>query len=89
MLGHRLKVKVLRLYKSGKASVVGYVKVNWNAMVDKAKSKMDIKVIVRDHKGEVWETLLAPRQHIFDPVMAEVTAALTEIFLLGSWDINK
>lgn len=36
------------------------MKVNWDAIVDKNKRKMDIGVIVRDHVGEVLATLMAP-----------------------------
>jgi hypothetical protein len=37
-------------------------------------------VIVRDHEGEVLVTLLAPRQHIIDPVMPEAMTTLRATF---------
>jgi hypothetical protein len=40
---------------------VGHVKVNCNAAVDKARGKMGIGVIVRDHEIKVLVTLLALR----------------------------
>jgi hypothetical protein len=35
--------------------------------VDKAEGKMGIGVIMKDHEGEVLETLQAPRLYIIDP----------------------
>jgi len=57
-----------------KAPTVGYVKVNCDATVYEAGGKMGIGVIVRDHKGEVLATLLAPQQHIIDPTSAALRA---------------
>jgi hypothetical protein len=62
------------------APIVGHVKINWDATVNKAGGKMGIRVIVRDHEGEVFATFLAIRQHIINPATTEATTALRTTF---------
>jgi hypothetical protein len=45
----------------------GFVKVNWNAIVDKNKRKMGVGVLVRDGMGEALATLSSPRDYITEP----------------------
>lgn len=46
----------------------GFVKVNWNAAIDKNKRKMGmrVRVRVRDRIGETLAMLLAPKDYIFE-----------------------
>lgn len=60
---------------------MGFVKVNWNAVVNKNKGKMVIGVIM---VGEVLVALIAPRQHIIYPTVAEGL-----LFLLGNWGCKR
>jgi hypothetical protein len=39
-----------------------FVKVNWNATVDKDNRKMGIGMIIRDYEGKVLATLSAPKK---------------------------
>lgn len=52
--------------EGGKASTYGFVKVNWDAAVDKVKKKKGISVIVRNHVGggggELVVSLIAHKQ---------------------------
>jgi hypothetical protein len=50
------------------------MKINWDVVVNKAKGKMGIGVIVRDHEGEVLETLQAHRLYIIDPATTALRA---------------
>lgn len=38
-----------------KASICGFVNVNWDATLDKVKKKMGIGVIMQDHVGRYWQ----------------------------------
>lgn len=53
-----------------------FVKINWDAAVDKNKKKMSIDIIIRDNKGEVMATLSEPNDHIIIPDIAKATIAL-------------
>ncbi|XP_059436480.1 uncharacterized protein LOC132169465 [Corylus avellana] len=66
-----------------KAPKDDFVKVNWDAAVDKHKRKMGIGVIVRDSMGEVLTTLSAPKDYINEPDIAEVMAALRIVLFCG------
>jgi hypothetical protein len=57
----------------------GFIKINWDATVDKGRRKMGIGVVVRDGKGEVFVTLVAPKDYIVKTDIAEVAAALRAI----------
>jgi hypothetical protein len=54
----------------------GFVKINWDAAVNKTKKKMGIGVIIRDCKGDVRATLAEPKDYIIAPDVAEAMAAL-------------
>jgi hypothetical protein len=56
-----------------------FVKVNWDAIVDKMSKKMGIGVIVCDSKGEVMATLSTLKAFIFDPAIAKAIAALRAV----------
>lgn len=60
-----------------KAPKNGFVKINWDTVVDKNRRKMYIGVVVRDDMGEVMATLSAPKYHIIEPDIAEAFVALT------------
>jgi hypothetical protein len=57
----------------------GFVKINWDAAMNKGRRKMGIGVVVRDDKGEVFVTLVAPKDYIVKTNIAEVAAALMAI----------
>jgi hypothetical protein len=59
-----------------KALLNGFVKINWDAAVNKTKKKMGIGVIIRDCKGDVRATLAEPKDYIIAPDVAEAMAAL-------------
>jgi hypothetical protein len=49
-----------------KAPKNDFVKVNWNAIMDKNSMKMGVGVIARDGMREVLVTLSLPRNHIIE-----------------------
>jgi hypothetical protein len=60
--------------------IAGFVKVNWDAYVDKFFIKMSIGVIIRDYVSEVMTTLSEPKYHIIAPDIGEATATLRVVF---------
>jgi hypothetical protein len=64
-------------YEAMMASPIdGFVKINWNATVDKNKKKTSIDIIIRDNKGEVMTTLSEPTDHIIVHDIAKATTTL-------------
>jgi hypothetical protein len=61
---------------------MNFVKVNWEGVVDKENRKMGIRVTIRDYEWEVLATLIAPKQHIIDLVIAEATMALRVVMFI-------
>jgi hypothetical protein len=59
---------------SWQAPLEGFVKVNWDAAVDKDHRKMGNEAIIRDYQGEVLATLSVSKDYITDLVIAEATA---------------
>jgi hypothetical protein len=47
-----------------------FVKVNWDAAVDKNKRNMGIGDRITDRMGEVLTTLSTPKEYIIDPNLA-------------------
>ncbi|XP_059446463.1 uncharacterized protein LOC132178010 [Corylus avellana] len=60
-----------------------FVKVNWDAAVDKHRRKMGIGVIIRDSMGEVLTTLSAPKDYIIEPDIAEALVVLRAVLFCG------
>jgi hypothetical protein len=58
----------------------GFVKVNWDAAVDKENWKMGIGAIIQNFEGKVLATLSTPRDYITDPVTAEATTTWRAVF---------
>jgi hypothetical protein len=56
-----------------------FVKVNWDAAVDKNKRNMGVGDIIRDRMGEVLTTLSTPKDYIIDPNLAEAMSALRAV----------
>jgi ribonuclease HI len=54
---------------------VGVVKINWDAGVAKATSKMGVGVIARDSTGQVLASMCTTMPFITDPTVAEAVAA--------------
>jgi hypothetical protein len=71
------RIEVEKRELSWKAPMNGFVKVNWDAAVD--KKKMGIDVINRDSKGKVLATLAEPQDNIIAPDVAEAMAALRAV----------
>jgi hypothetical protein len=72
-----------------KALLDGFVKVNWDAVVDKNKMKMGTGVIIRDSIGEVLATLSEPKDYIIAFEVAEATTALRATKRLRHWGFYK
>lgn len=53
----------------------GFVKVNWDVVLDKYKIKMGIYVIIIDGMDTVLATLSQPKDYIITPDIVEATAA--------------
>lgn len=58
------------------APPVNFVKVKWDAAMDKHNCRMGIAIIIRDSMGEVLATLSAPKEFIITPDIAKATATL-------------
>jgi hypothetical protein len=48
----------------------GFVKLNWDASVDKHMNKMGIRVLTRDHEGTVLAMFCSRKDYVIDPTMA-------------------
>ncbi|XP_059441702.1 uncharacterized protein LOC132174001 [Corylus avellana] len=53
---------------------LGYVKVNWDASIDKRQNKMGVGVLVRDHEGKAIAMFCSSKEYVQDPSMAEAIA---------------
>ena len=56
------------------APQLGYVKINWDAALDKKRKLMGVGVVVRDCTGGVIASQCSTRPYINDPAVAEVMA---------------
>jgi hypothetical protein len=72
----QVKNEDISSHKNWIVPAVGHMKINWDATVNKAEGKMGIGVIVRDHVGEVLETLQAPGLYIIDLATTALRAAI-------------
>lgn len=52
----------------------GFIKINWDAAIDKANHQMGVGVLARDAEGVVVASLCATIPSISDPVVAETMA---------------
>lgn len=68
---------------------VGFVKLNWDASVDRKGKKMGIGLIVRDHAGGVVAMACETKDHIQDPAVAEAIAARRGVELSGELGIRR
>jgi hypothetical protein len=59
-----------------KASLEGFVNVNWDAPINKNKIKMSIGVIIRNRMGEELATLIELKDYIIAPDVVEATVVL-------------
>ncbi|XP_059450800.1 uncharacterized protein LOC132181566 [Corylus avellana] len=59
----------------------GYMKINWDASVDKRRKRMGVGVVVRDHDGRAIVMLGTSREYVQDPSMAEAIAAREAVML--------
>ncbi|XP_059458269.1 uncharacterized protein LOC132187853 [Corylus avellana] len=58
----------------------GYVKINWDASVDKQRNRMGVGVVIRDHEGGVVAMFCTSKEFVQDPTMAEA---------IGAWEAVK
>jgi dihydrofolate reductase len=90
-LNGQMKVVICRT-TSGKVSTCGFVKVNWDAAVDKVKKKMGISVVVPNHVGgggELVATLIAHKHNTTEPVIAEATTTLHVVVFTRELGLQK
>jgi hypothetical protein len=59
-----------------KAPESGWLKVNWDASVEKNQGRMGFGVVVRNEKGDVIAAQCQSTLGLFDPAVAEARAAL-------------
>lgn len=66
---------------------VGFMKINWDASIDKSKNKMGIGVMVRDFTRKVLATFCETKPYVQDPSSAEACAArqAVELSLTLGW----
>jgi hypothetical protein len=56
---------------------MGFVKINWDAALDKKKKLMGVGVVVRNSIGGVLAMQCSTRPYINDPIVAEAIAFWT------------
>jgi hypothetical protein len=66
---------------------VGFIKLNWDASVDRIGKKMGIGLIVRDHAGGVVVMACETKEFVDEPVVAEALAARRGVELCEEWGI--
>jgi ribonuclease HI len=64
-----------------KAPESGWLKVNWDASVEKNQGRMGFGVVVRNEKGDVIAAQCQYALGLFDPAVAEARAALLGVHL--------
>lgn len=55
---------------------LGWLKVNWDAAVDKSNGRIGLGVVIRDHLGQMYASKSQTRHGYLEPVAAEAMAAL-------------
>jgi hypothetical protein len=68
---------------------MGFVKLNWDASVDRKGQKMGIGLIVRDHAGGVVIMACESKKFVHNPAVAEALAARRGVELCAEWGIRK
>ncbi|XP_042939571.1 uncharacterized protein LOC122274613 [Carya illinoinensis] len=66
-----------------------FYKANWDASVDRVKSRIGIGVIIRDWNGVVVATLRHQRESFPDPVVAEALGALKAVSLCQQFLLDR
>lgn len=61
------------------APLSGTYKAKWNATVDRDHKRVRIRVVVRDHKGQVFSSLRAKRNFTAPTYIAETYATLMAV----------
>jgi hypothetical protein len=67
----------------------GYVKVNWDASVNKHHNKMGVGVVVRDSTGAVLAMLCTIRKSITSPAVAETVGAWAAVELAKRMGLRR
>jgi ribonuclease HI len=67
----------------------GYVKVNWDASVNKHRNKMGAGVVVRDSNGVVLTMLCTTRKSITSPAVAETVGAWAAVELAKRMGLRR
>jgi hypothetical protein len=68
---------------------MGFVKLNWDASVDRKGKKMGIGLIVRDHAGGVVAMACETKDHIQDLAIVEAIAARRDVELSAELGIRR
>jgi hypothetical protein len=68
---------------------IDWIKMNWDAVLDKAKKVMGVGLRARDFKGRVRACMCSHIPYIFDPSMAEAFASRTWVELLKATGFQK
>ncbi|XP_059438570.1 uncharacterized protein LOC132171299 [Corylus avellana] len=53
----------------------GWIKVNWDASIDKAGKRMGVGILARDHEGRIIVAMCAMKPDLTDPAVAEAAGA--------------
>jgi ribonuclease HI len=81
--------EVGRIPPKWKVPVGGWLKLNWDATVNKQSKRMGIGIIVRDEKGEFVAAMAKVLPSINDPTVAEALAAWHAVNLCVAKGFHK